>query len=50
MKKIILTSAGFENNEIEKKFLGMINKAPSEIKALWIPTAAIDVRDYDFRR
>lgn len=42
MKKIILTSAGFENKLIEQKFLEMVNKPSNEIKALWIPTAAID--------
>ncbi len=42
MRKIILTSAGFENKLIEQKFLTMSNKQPEEIKALWIPTAAID--------
>ncbi len=42
MKKLILTSAGFENKEIEQKFLAMVNKPSNEIKAIWIPTAAID--------
>lgn len=42
MKKIILTSAGFENKLIEQKFLEMANKPSNEIRALWIPTAAID--------
>ncbi|WFR59483.1 Type 1 glutamine amidotransferase-like domain-containing protein [Anaerocolumna sp. AGMB13025] len=42
MKKIILTSAGFENKKIEQKFLDMVNKPANEIKAIWIPTAAID--------
>jgi len=42
MKKIILTSAGFENKKIEKKFHDMVNKPSNEIKAIWIPTAAID--------
>ena len=42
MKRIILTSAGFENKSIEQKFLDMAHKPPGEIKALWIPTAAID--------
>ncbi len=41
MKKIILTSAGFENKKIEKKFLDMVNKPSNEIRAIWIPTAAI---------
>lgn len=42
MKKLILTSAGFENKIIEQKFLNMVHKPLYEIKALWIPTAAID--------
>lgn len=42
MKKIILTSAGFENNLIKQKFLDMVRKPSEQIKALWIPTAAID--------
>jgi dipeptidase E len=42
MKKIILTSAGFENKVIEQKFLEMVGKEVNEIKAIWIPTAAID--------
>jgi dipeptidase E len=42
MKKIILTSAGFENKKIEQKFHDMVNKPSNEIKAIWIPTAAID--------
>ncbi len=42
MKKIILTSAGFENKKIEQKFLDMVNKPANEIRAIWIPTAAID--------
>lgn len=41
MKKIILTSAGFENKEIENKFLEMLNKPVQNAKVLWIPTAAI---------
>lgn len=38
--KLILTSAGFENPKIEKEFLRLINKPVSEIKVLFIPTAA----------
>lgn len=41
MRKILLTSAGFDNKDIEKVFLGLIGKRPEEIKALFIPTAAI---------
>lgn len=42
MKRIILTSAGFENKNIENLFLKFINKSTDTAKALWIPTAAID--------
>lgn len=42
MKRIILTSAGFENKNIENLFLKFINKSADTAKALWIPTAAID--------
>lgn len=34
MKKIILTSAGFENKLIEQKFLEMVNKPSNEIRAM----------------
>ena len=40
MKKILLTSAGFENKNIRHKFLELAVKKPEEIKALFIPTAA----------
>lgn len=39
--KVLLTSAGFENKNIEKTFLNLVNKNPDLIKALFIPTAAI---------
>ena len=39
--KVLLTSAGFENKNIEKIFLNLVNKNPELIKALFIPTAAI---------
>lgn len=42
MKKILLTSAGFENINIQNKFLELINKDPKDIKALFITTAAIE--------
>lgn len=42
MKKIILTSAGFENKNIEIKFLEMIKKDVKDIKALFITTAAVE--------
>lgn len=41
MKKIILTSAGFENKAIERVFLGLLGKEVVSARALWIPTAAI---------
>lgn len=41
MKKIILTSAGFENKKLEQVFLTLAGKPPQNIKALFIPTAAI---------
>ncbi|MDR2932123.1 MAG: Type 1 glutamine amidotransferase-like domain-containing protein [Oscillospiraceae bacterium] len=40
MKKILLTSSGFETEQILKAFLGLFEKAPSDIKALFVPTAA----------
>lgn len=37
---VILTSCGFETKRIEKSFMDMLQKPPSEIKAIFIPTAA----------
>lgn len=42
MRKILLTSAGFENSKIERIFLDLVGKSPEQIKALFIPTAAIN--------
>lgn len=42
MKKILLTSTGFSNKNIERKFLGLLEKNPKETKVLFIITAAID--------
>ena len=42
MKKIILTSAGFENKKIKDTFIELINKPSNEIMVLFIPTAAIN--------
>lgn len=42
MKKILLTSTGFENKNIEKKFIELLNKRTDEAKVLFIITAAID--------
>lgn len=43
MRKILLTSAGFENPRLADIFLELVDKAPHDIHALFIPTAAIDV-------
>jgi peptidase E len=40
MCKILLTSAGFETEEIKRVFLALAGKKPKDIKALFIPTAA----------
>lgn len=40
MKKLFLTSAGFENPLVKKQFLKLIDKPPSEIKVIFVPTAA----------
>lgn len=42
MKKCLLTSAGFENLAVKEAFLELVGKEPSQIKALWVPTAAVD--------
>ena len=42
MRKILLTSTGFENKNIEKKFLELLDKKTDEAKVLFIITAAID--------
>lgn len=42
MRKILLTSSGFETKSLQNIFLNLIGKKPEEIKALFIPTAAID--------
>ena len=38
--RVLLTSAGLETEEIEQYFVKMIGKDMSEVKALFIPTAA----------
>jgi len=43
MRKILLTSAGFENKRLLETFKGFFQKESSKIKALFIPTAAINV-------
>lgn len=42
MRKILLTSSGFENKRIMEVFQRLVEKEPENIKALFIPTAAID--------
>ena len=42
MRKILLTSTGFENKSIENKFLELLNKKVDEGKVLFIIAAAID--------
>ena len=42
MKKILLTSAGFENKNIQERFMQLVDKKPSDIKVLFITTAAIE--------
>jgi len=42
MRKILLTSSGFENKRIMELFHNLLEKEPSLIKALFIPTAAND--------
>ena len=40
MRKILLTSSGFETKRITEIFLDLFGKAPADIKALFIPAAA----------
>ena len=40
MKKLLLTSAGFQNPETADEFLKLIDKSPSEIKIIFVPTAS----------
>lgn len=42
MKKLLLTSAGFESPEVMGCFLQMLGKPAGAARALYIPTAAID--------
>lgn len=42
MRKMLLTSTGFDNKKFEKLFLDSIGKKPEDIKALFVPTAAND--------
>lgn len=40
MKKLLLTSAGFENPKVGQEFLKLVNKPAEEIKIIFIPTAS----------
>ena len=40
--KLLLTSAGFENKRIAEIFLALAGKRPENIKAVFIPTAAVN--------
>ena len=40
--RVLLTSAGLETEEIKQYFMKMIGKDMSKVRALFIPTAAID--------
>lgn len=40
IKKLLLTSNGFKNAQIGKEFLVLVGKKPTDIKVLFIPTAA----------
>jgi len=40
--RVMLTSCGIETNKVREHFLKMLGKMPSDTKALFIPTAAID--------
>lgn len=42
MKRLLLTSAGFENPVVLKAFIELLGKEPRKAGALFIPTAAID--------
>lgn len=39
---VLLTSCGLETEKIKDVFMGMLNKEPAKIRAMFIPTAAID--------
>ena len=41
MENIILTANGFENKNVGRIFLEMVNKESSQIKVVFVPTAAI---------
>lgn len=43
MRKIMLTSSGFESKRLIEVFHGLFEKKPAQIRALFVPTAANDV-------
>ena len=47
--RVLLTSAGLETEEIKDYFVKMLGKAVSEVKALFIPTAAVDAGAIEVR-
>ncbi|MCK4259329.1 MAG: Type 1 glutamine amidotransferase-like domain-containing protein [Halanaerobiales bacterium] len=48
MVNLLLTSAGFENPKIGDEFIRLIGKPPSDIRVLFIPTAAINEEQLKF--
>ena len=40
--RVLLTSAGLETQEIQDRFVELLNKEMTSVKALFIPTAAIE--------
>jgi len=40
--RVLLTSAGLETQEIQDRFKKLVNRDMTSVKALFIPTAAID--------
>lgn len=42
MRNVLLTSTGFDNDNIKNKFLSLLNKNISEVKVLFVITAAQD--------
>lgn len=48
MKKLLLTSAGFENPKIAEYFLSLIKKQPQDIKILFIPTASRTLEEISY--
>lgn len=42
MMRAMLTSSGLENRRITEEFLRLLDKPPTQCRALFIPTAAID--------